>query len=238
MTHKDRARRMFRDGGSCRAAGGAGDLPGYSAAELASVPAGAAKAARGCSNPIALTALHPGQTVLDMGCGTGLDVFLAARAVGPAGQVIGVDTDAAALDQARAFAAEGGFANVEFRVGAMEKLPVDDGAVDVVISNCAVNYAPDKLAAFGQAYRVLKEGGRLAVSDLVLKGSLPDPHAPGLEVWASWLDVAAFKHDYLGAILAAGFKRVIVVAEAPYAGGAMTAALSGRIVGLHAQAKR
>lgn len=238
MTHKDRARRMFRDGGSCRAAGGAGDLPAYSPADLASVPPGAAKGTRGCSNPITLTALHEGQTVVDMGCGTGLDAFLAARAVGAGGRVIGVDMDAAAIEQARAFAAEGGFANVEFRVGAMEKLPVDESSVDVVISNCAINYAPDKLAAFREAYRVLKDGGRLAVSDLVLKGSLPDPHAPGLEAWAGWLDVAAFKHDYLGAILAAGFKRVIVVAEAPYAGAAMTGALAGRIVGLHVQAKR
>ena len=238
MGQKDRARRMFREGASCRAAGGAGELPVYSAADLASVPPGAVKAARGCSNPIALTALHAGQTVLDVGCGAGLDAFLAARAVGPAGKVIGVDADAAVIEQARAFAAEGGFDNVEFRVGVMEKLPVDDGSIDVVISNCAINSAADKQAAFGEARRVLKEGGRLCVSDLVLKGSLPDPHAPGLEAWADWLDVASFKHDYLGAVLAAGFKRVIVVAEAPYAGAAMTAALAGRIVGLCVQAKR
>jgi SAM-dependent methyltransferase len=213
-------------------------LPAYSVADLAAVPAGAAKLARGCSNPITLAGAREGYTVLDLGCGGGLDVFLAARSVGPAGNVIGVDADAAVIEQARGFAAEGGFANVEFRVGAMEQLPVDEGSIDVVISNCAINYATDKKAVFREARRVLKEGGRLCVADLVLKGSLPDPHAPGLEAWAGWIDVASFKHDYLGAILAAGFKRVIVVAEAPYTGAAMPGSLAGRIVGLHVQAKR
>ncbi|MCY2926605.1 MAG: methyltransferase domain-containing protein [Planctomycetota bacterium] len=238
MADKDRARRMFREGGSCRAVGGAGELPTYTAADLAGMPPGAVQAARGCGDPTALAGLREGMAVLDVGCGAGLDAFLAARAVGALGKVIGVDADAGVIEQARALAAQGGFGNVEFRVGAMETLPVDAGSVDVVVSNCAINHAPDKKAAFREAYRVLKDGGRLSVCDLVLKGSLPDPHAPGLEVWADWLDVAMFKHDYLGAVLAAGFKRVIVAAEAAYAGPAMTPALAGRIVGLLVQARR
>lgn len=246
MSQKDRARRMFRDRDSGRApkdrasceAAGASPVPGYSAAELSAAPAGAAQATRGCGNPTALAGLKPGEVVLDLGCGAGLDVFLAAAKVGPAGRIIGVDTSVQAIEKARAFAAAGGYANVEFLAGSMEKLPLDDASADVVISNCAVNGALDKEAAFREAFRVLRPGGRLCVTDLVLKGSLPDPHAPGMEVWADWLDVASFKHDYLGAVLAAGFKRVIVAAESPYAGSAMTPALAGRIVALLVQAKR
>lgn len=238
MGQKDRARRMFREGGSCRAAGGAGELPAYTAADLAGMPPGAVRASRGCGDPTALAGLRPGLVVVDLGCGAGLDAFLAARAVGPAGKVIGVDADAGAIEQARAAAAEAGFVNVEFRVGDLESLPVDERAADVVVSNWAINHAPDKKAVFREAYRVLKDGGRLSVCDLVLKGSLPDPHAPGQEAWSNWLDVAMFKHDYLGAVLEAGFKRVIVAAEAPYPGVAMIAALSDRIVALLVQARR
>jgi SAM-dependent methyltransferase len=192
----------------------------------------------GCGNPVALAELKEGQVVLDLGAGGGLDAFLAARKVAPSGKVIGVDMTEAAVQKARRFAREGGFDNVEFRVGLLEKLPVEDESIDVVISNCVMNHAADKTAAFQEALRVLKGGGRMCVSDLVLKGKLPAADTPGLEVWSGWLEVACGKHDYLKAILDAGFKRVMVVAEALYTGAAMTAALAGKIVSLHVQAKR
>jgi SAM-dependent methyltransferase len=146
---------------------------GYGSEELTAVPEGA-NLGLGCGNPTALGALRPGEVVLDLGSGAGIDCFLAARAVGPAGRVIGVDMTPEMLERARENAAKGSFANVEFRLGEIEHLPVADAAVDVVISNCVINLSEDKAAVFAEMKRVLKPGGRAYLSDIALVAPLPE----------------------------------------------------------------
>lgn len=193
---------------------------GYSDEEMSSVPEGA-NLGLGCGNPIALASLKGGEIVLDLGAGAGFDVFLAAQRVGKSGRVIGVDMTEEMLERARANAKKGNYRNVEFRLGEIEKLPVDDNSIDVIISNCVINLSPDKKEVFKEAYRVLKPGGRLMVSDLVLTKDLPENIKNSIEAYVGCLSGAAMKDDYLGCIEKAGFKDVRVVSQSNYPVDAM-----------------
>jgi len=188
---------------------------GYNPTELAALPEGA-DLGLGCGDPTADADLQAGQTALDLGSGAGVDCFLAARRVGPQGYVIGVDMTDAMLAKARANAARGGFTNVEFRKGEIENLPVESGTVDRIISNCVINLAPDKERVFAEAYRVLKPGGAITVSDIVSFGEVPDSVRTSLEQWASCTAGAMDKQDYLGVIRSTGFREVSVIKEVVY----------------------
>jgi arsenite methyltransferase len=199
-------------GSSCCGAGAESvDLyPGYSSEELSSVPKEAAEIPLGCGNPVAIANLRPGEVVLDIGSGGGMDSFLAAGRVGNEGRVIGVDMTTAMLERARAAAERGGFGNVEFRQGFAEALPVDDGVVDVILSNCVINLTEDKGQVFREAYRVMKPGGRLEVSDVVAGGSLPIDLRESAEGWAECVTGALPEQEYLDLMAQAGFHDVSV----------------------------
>jgi SAM-dependent methyltransferase len=190
-------------------------MVGYGPEELATLPEGAIMGL-GCGNPVALAALEEGMTVLDLGSGAGIDCFLAASRVGPSGHVIGVDMTTDMLDLARRNAEEGGFSNVEFREGEIEDLPVEDGTVDVIISNCVINLSPDKPQVFREAFRVLRPGGRLMVSDIVLTGELPEDVKEDVYQYITCIAGASMREDYLGMIAEAGFVKVEVVDETGY----------------------
>lgn len=177
---------------------------GYSDEELDIV--GEANLGLGCGNPIALANLREGDIVLDLGSGAGFDCFLAAKKVGNSGRVIGVDMTQEMTDKAEGLAKKYGFKNVEFRLGDIEKLPVDNESVDVVISNCVINLAPDKLKVFKEAFRVLKSDGKMYVSDIVLLGELTDEQRNNDELIAGCVGGALLKDDYLKIINDAGFK--------------------------------
>ncbi len=188
---------------------------GYSREELESVPEGA-NLGLGCGNPVALASLCEGETVLDLGSGPGMDCFLAAGRVGETGRVIGVDMTPEMLERARENARRGGYRNVEFRLGEIENLPVADGSVDVVISNCVINLSPDKPRVFREAYRVLKPGGRLVVSDIVLQGELPKKVRESTAAYLGCISGAVLKEEYLRMMEEAGFQDVEVVEESGF----------------------
>jgi arsenite methyltransferase len=202
---------------------------GYSEEELASAPTGA-NLGLGCGNPIALASIRVGEVVLDLGSGAGFDCFLASKKVGPKGKVIGVDMTEEMVARARANASKGGYKNVEFRLGEIEKLPVEDGSVDLVISNCVINLVPDKMAAFKEAHRVLKPGGRLMVSDIVLLGELPEFIRESVEAYVGCVAGAAMKGDYLDSIRSAGFEDVRVIDESEFSLDCVTSDPTGRAI--------
>jgi arsenite methyltransferase len=185
---------------------------GYSEEEIGSVPEGA-NLGLGCGNPVALASLKKGETVLDLGSGAGFDCFLAANRVGKRGKVIGVDMTPEMIDKARENARKGKYENVEFRLGEIENLPAADGAADVVISNCVINLSPNKERVFEEALRVLKPGGRLMVSDIVLLKKLPEIIKKSVQAYIGCLAGAEMKDKYLQMIKDAGFQEVRVIEE-------------------------
>ena len=219
---RERYARAATEGGGCcepSCCGGTTDAAataqavGYSAEALESLPEDA-NLGLGCGNPTAIASLRPGQTVLDLGSGAGIDCFLAAREVGPAGRVIGVDMTPEMVSRARANAAKGGFGNVEFRLGEIEALPVADASVDVIISNCVLNLSPEKDRVLAEAFRVLRPGGRVVVSDMVSDHPVPEVVAGSLDAVAGCLPVP--RADYLDDFRRAGFADVRVTGEKKY----------------------
>lgn len=180
---------------------------GYSESEVSAVPEGA-NLGLGCGNPQAIAALKPGETVLDLGSGAGFDCFLAARQVGDSGLVIGVDMTPDMLSKARANAAKGGYANTEFRLGEIEHLPVADATVDVIISNCVINLSPDKAQVFRDAFRVLKPGGRLAISDIVATAVLPEEARRDLALYTGCMAGASLIAELEAMMKSVGFDQV------------------------------
>lgn len=172
----------------------------------------------GCGNPTALASLKPGEVVLDLGSGAGFDCFLAAEKVGKEGKVIGVDMTPEMVERARENAHRGGYANVEFRLGEIENLPLKDSEVDVVISNCVINLSPEKERVFREAFRVLKPGGRMVVSDIVTAVPLPDSVRHSATAYIACVAGAATREEYIGAIRRSGFENVEVASEILIAG--------------------
>ncbi len=188
---------------------------GYSEEELNTVPEGA-NLGLGCGNPTVLASLKEGERVLDLGSGGGFDCFLAANKVGKSGKVIGVDMTPEMLDKARANAKKGNYTNVEFRLGEIENLPVADNSVDVIISNCVINLAPNKKRVFEEAFRVLAPRGRLMVSDIVLLKKLPESVWKNVEAYSGCISGAEIKDKYLDLINKAGFQDVKILQEKTY----------------------
>lgn len=223
---RDRYGQIARDftgtAASCCAPGASSDCCGstepslstiqtlYETPNVAELPFDVTGMSLGCGDPVTPAGLQPGETVLDLGSGGGIDCFLAAKEIGPQGHVIGVDMTPDMLEKARANARKMGVENVEFRLGEIEHLPVADESVDAVISNCVINLSPDKPQVFREAYRALRPGGRLAVSDIVTRVALPAEIRSNLESWAACLAGAWKDEDYVAAIEAAGFVDVAI----------------------------
>lgn len=183
---------------------------GYSSEELTSIPADA-NMGLSCGNPTAIASIRPDEVVVDLGSGGGLDVFLASPLVGPKGKAIGIDMTPFMIERARANAVLGGYTNVEFHLSTIDKIPLPDASVDCVISNCVINLAPDKAAVFREIARVLKPGGRLAVSDIALKRELPPEVASSMAAYVGCIGGAILIDDYHDGLLAAGFEHVQIV---------------------------
>ncbi|ACB74874.1 arsenite methyltransferase [Opitutus terrae] len=187
-----------------------GEKLGYSAEQLAAAPAGS-DLGLGCGNPLAIASIRPGETVLDLGSGAGFDCFLAARQLNGTGRVIGVDMTPAMITKARANAAKSGFANVEFRLGEIEALPVADTSVDLILSNCVINLSPEKARVFREAFRVLQPGGRLAIADVVALKPLPAEMKAKLSSIGACVGGATLVDELRQLLTAAGFERIEIV---------------------------
>jgi len=216
---KSRYGKIAKSGASCCSSSGSlieqAKIIGYSEKDIENVPK-ESNMGLGCGNPVALAGLKNGETVLDLGSGGGIDVFLASKKVGPKGRVIGVDMTKTMIEKAEQTAKKHGYNNVEFRLGEIEDLPVEDSSVDVIISNCVINLSPDKKRVFQEAYRVLKPNGRILISDLVTEGKLPLKIRKSFSAWASCIAGAMDKKAYLRTIEEAGFKKVKIVSESSY----------------------
>jgi arsenite methyltransferase len=198
---------------------------GYSDSELGAIPEGA-NLGLGCGNPTAHATLKEGETVLDLGSGGGIDCFLASNAVGATGSVIGIDMTPQMISRARANAESGGYGNVDFRLGEIENMPVADGTVDAIISNCVINLSPDKPRVFREAFRALKPGGRVMVSDVVLTGELPEDVKNSVAAYAACIGGASHIDDYLVTIRDAGFTGVEVITKTDTGSGKLEGKIS------------
>lgn len=183
----------------------------YDEITLENLPADISEMSFGCGDPVTIASLKTGETVLDLGSGAGMDCFLAARQVGASGQVIGVDMTPAMLSQANENKARLGLNQVEFRAGHIEKLPVDSNTVDIIMSNCVINLSPQKADVFAESYRVLKPGGRLAISDIVTDGHFTEDHLSNMEAWSACVSGAIPADEYTGLMHKAGFVNIEVV---------------------------
>lgn len=202
---------------------------GYSDDEINAVPSDA-NLGLGCGNPVAIAELKEGDVVLDLGSGAGFDVFLAARRVGCTGRVIGLDMTPEMIKKARANALKGHFTNVEFRLGEIEEIPAESNSVDVVISNCVINLSPDKRSVFKEAFRVLKPGGRMMISDLVLEKELPKAVRDSVEAYVGCLSGAIRKRTYLDHIRQAGFQGLRIVSQVNFPVEAMANDTAARAI--------
>lgn len=206
--------RIAEAGGYCCPDGSSCTTPQlYDEGQLASLPDEVTELSLGCGDPVTIASLRPGEHVLDLGSGGGIDCFLAAEQVGQSGRVIGVDMTPAMLERARATRDRLGLEQVEFRQGQLEALPVADGTIDVILSNCVINLVPDKAAAFREAYRVLKPGGRISVSDIVAGGEFSSEQRADLSRWTECVTGAVPLSQYLDGLQAAGFTEVEVVSQ-------------------------
>ncbi|MGD1033114.1 MAG: arsenite methyltransferase [Candidatus Dormibacteria bacterium] len=242
------------DGGDCCSAPADGDPlsdPHYSAEEMSQIPQRAVRASLGCGNPTALAGLRPGEVVLDLGSGGGIDVLLSARRVGPTGFAYGLDMTDEMLDLAESNAVEQGARNVRFLKGTIEMVPLADQSVDVVISNCVINLSSDKGRVLREAFRVLRPGGRLAVSDIVVQGELPPEVRHDLEMWVGCVAGAIKEDDYRTLLADAGFGGIevevtrdlsaeMLAPSAPHPGGPLAKAESGggRVVSASVRARK
>jgi len=191
----------------------------YTTDELQGLPQEAVVASLGCGNPVAMAELHEGEVVLDLGSGGGIDVLLSARRVGPSGKAYGLDMTDEMLELARENQRKAGVTNVEFLKGEMEEMPLPDGTVDVIISNCVVNLSPDKDRVLAEAFRVLKPGGRVAIADIVVRGSVPQELRRSLELWAGCVAGALEEDDYRRKLAAAGFTDIEIESLREYTAG-------------------
>jgi len=208
---------------------------GYSERELQSIPKDAIMGL-GCGNPTTLAELKEGETVLDLGSGAGIDVFLAAIKVGKKGHVIGVDMTEEMVKKGKKIAKEQGFLNVKFKVGEIENLPIDENSIDVIISNCVINLSPDKFKTYREAFRVLKPSGRVLVSDLVTEGDLPEDIKKSFDAWSGCIAGALERNDYLNIIKKAGFNNVEIISENSFTEDGMDKRLTGKITSIQIRA--
>ena len=210
---------------------------GYSLEELKQIPTSAIMGL-GCGNPVGLATLKKGEIILDLGSGGGIDVFLAANKVGEDGWVIGVDITPEMIRKAKSNARKGGYKNVEFRLGEIENLPVENESVDVIISNCVVNLSLDKGEVFAEAFRVLKPGGKMLISDIVTDKELPEEIKKSFSAWAECIGGALTRKEYLSVFKNAGFGRIKILDEKVFLEEGMSEKIKGRIISIKVEAKK
>lgn len=228
--YAQRALKAQQGGGCCGGAEDAGSSEIYTPEEVGGLPEKAVLASAGCGNPVAVAELREGETVLDLGSGGGIDVLLSARRVGPRGKAYGLDMTDEMLELARENARKAGVTNTEFLKGEMEDMPLPDGEVDIIISNCVVNLSPDKDSVFREAFRVLKPGGRLAIADIVARAEMPAELKRSLELWAGCVAGALVEDEYRQKLADAGFKDIEIESVREYTAGEAESAGLGDLV--------